>query len=254
MRGLSAFAATLDYHVYALAIPLSIMRAVLSGHGPSVRPFYNVDATLWYEPRDSTLPTSALYALVPVPLCCLGLVEYCQPIDSRGVQGKVLRSVRLILGFACALAIEAFIVEMGKVGVGYPRPHAVQACLGSVPHAGQETRQVASVAECLPGTSADVFKSFPSGHASASACMAWYLVSRMIHASADLRNGKGHRQILVLLALLPVVLSWGVCCSRILDYKHDKADVVAGHFIGGVVGVLTYLTIAIGLEDVPSLP
>lgn len=243
-------AMALDYHVYALAIPLSIMRAVLSGHGPSVRPFYDVDVTLWYEPRDSTIPTSTLYALAPVPLCGLALIEYCQPNDVRGAQGKLLRCLRLCLGLACALSMEAFIVEMGKVGVGYPRPHAVQACLGSVPVGqGYEAHQVNSVAECLPGTSADVFKSFPSGHASASACMAWYLVSRMIHVSGDMRNGKGHRQILVLLALLPIVLSWGVCCSRILDFKHDKADVVAGHFVGCVVGVISYLTIAVGLEE-----
>ncbi|XP_054717037.1 phospholipid phosphatase 1-like [Uloborus diversus] len=85
----------------------------------------------------------------------------------------------------------------------------------------------------------DIYKSFPSGHASFSfysfVFMSVYIVSRMRHASKSLVNSACSRGI----PILCLVWTLACCITRILDNRHFWWDVLSGVVIGLVGGLVT---------------
>ncbi|GMH33799.1 hypothetical protein BSKO_01633 [Bryopsis sp. KO-2023] len=82
--------------------------------------------------------------------------------------------------------------------------------------------------------------SYPSGHAGYSfACMtvlSWYLIGKLKLLN---KSHKGQFPLFVL-SLLPIGLAAYIAATRLVDYRHDFADVNAGSFIGLVCGSLAY--------------
>jgi len=89
---------------------------------------------------------------------------------------------------------------------------------------------------------ADAHKSFPSGHASMSAA-GFYFVALYVSGKVGALARKSHpgwatpldvRLVQLGLGTLAVAFAVWVACTRLRDYRHDTADVTAGHILGAL--------------------
>ncbi|CAK9096678.1 PA-phosphatase related-family protein DDB_G0284367 [Durusdinium trenchii] len=122
--------------------------------------------------------------------------------------------------------------------VGYFRPYFYEEC-------GLDR----STGECLTPTE-DGRKSFPSGHASTSFCAmlftSLYLLGKVtrkrhLEATGSPLRPLGCTNVLLLLALSPVMVAFWVAASRVRENDHHPADVVTGACIGSAWAVLWYV-------------
>jgi membrane-associated phospholipid phosphatase len=238
----------------ATAIPLIIMEAV--GH-PRIRPFAGGDATLSYPYRPNSVPAWA--AVVGPLLAWAATAVAVEGCVRKRVNGCATQAAAAVLyhsvDVACAILVTTLATEATKLAVGYPRPYFLAACApadgSTVPAAG---------AACSPTgvvkTLDSARVSFPSGHASSSACIATFTAAYALWAAlvtpAPRRAGAwgggykaaaaadGARSASLAWALLVLVMPWAIAASRIVDNRHHPADVVAGLLLGGVVALLFF--------------
>eukprot|EP00056_Hartaetosiga_gracilis_P003765 m.67173 g.67173 ORF g.67173 m.67173 type:complete len:328 (+) comp11571_c2_seq1:66-1049(+) len=169
------------------------------------------------------------------------------------------RKLRIICGLNVGFGLlEAFLytvalTEFGKKWVTEPRPDFVDRCTGSptdIP-----TFDANGIIICTQQITEDAMLSFPSGHSSTSfvtgvfltAYFIWLAYFRKVRTPWRSKCGewKGSAGALLgdfsyMLAMWPLVVAMYIAASRIVDHRHSPADVVAGSFLGTMVGLVVF--------------
>ncbi|KAL4428839.1 hypothetical protein ABPG77_005277 [Micractinium sp. CCAP 211/92] len=241
-------------------VALAITAGVLGG--PTSRPFMVTDATISFPHNDTTVPywlactISALTLLLSVLACELALGRRLHA-DLTDALAAVLHF--LIDGIA-AFAVTALATGVIKMSVGRLRPDFLARCQPVVPNPltiqyGLPASDNPACQMAPSGELTDGHYSFPSGHTSTvfvfavwcTAYCVWAFYQRPPPETAasvaarplrercarDLGAAAGFLWILAMLAWATYV---GV--SRITDFKHHPSDVVAGAFLGALLGLL----------------
>ncbi|CAK9043259.1 unnamed protein product [Durusdinium trenchii] len=182
--------------------------------------------------NEQIVPTAFLLALcIVIPGGALALVLWFDVRPKSGEVASFLRGILMAVG--CMFAN----VDAVKLYVGYFRPYFYEEC-------GLDR----STGECLTPTE-DGRKSFPSGHASTSFCAmlftSLYLLGKVARLPSKTMTSflgpLGCTNVLLLLALSPVMVAFWVAASRVRENDHHPADVVTGACIGSAWAVLWYV-------------
>ena len=257
-----AVAAAPAWPLFALAllttvIPLIVLDATPSIH-PRARPVVPGDSTFSYPYRPNSVPSwAAIVGPLIVWAATLALIEVglrrcANGGATRALAGGFYHSIDL----AGAILLTVLVTEATKLCVGYLRPYFFSAC--TPPPEGSPPGT-----PCTPtGVVKDLDAarvSFPSGHSSSSAAIAVFTALYALHAclttpvrvagwkrlsaasAADAIRSAG-----LVWALLTLLLPWCIGASRIVDYRHHPADVVAGWVLGGVIATLAFVRSAVG--------
>ncbi|XP_023230267.1 phospholipid phosphatase 3-like [Centruroides sculpturatus] len=150
----------------------------------------------------------------------------------NGVRGWRTDVRRYLRGLLYVLTV----TELLKISVGELRPHFLHSCLPDV----KCVAGIVSSYNCTDTRSSwlrklDVYKSFPSGHASLSSYMFLY-----IYFYSEERIRKGSVRLFIRIMFL--VWSFVCCITRITDDRHFWWDVLFGAILGIVQGfvMITY--------------
>ncbi|KAL4451567.1 hypothetical protein ABPG75_007229 [Micractinium tetrahymenae] len=241
-------------------VALAITTGLLGG--PTSRPFMVTDATISFPHNDSTVPywlactVSAVALLLSVLLCELLLARRLH----ADLTDALAAALHFLIDGIAAFVVTGLATTVIKMSVGRLRPDFLARCQPTVPN--PLTLQYGLPAADNPACTADPsgeltdgHYSFPSGHTStvfvfavwcAAYCVwAFYqrpptqtassIAARPLYerAVSDLGTAAGFLWILAM-------LSWAayVGTSRITDFKHHPSDVVAGAFLGALLGLL----------------
>eukprot|EP00762_Andalucia_godoyi_P000731 ANDGO_05315.mRNA.1 PA-phosphatase related-family protein DDB_G0284367 len=211
----------LDYLALAVALTITIVIWTLVRS----RDRYVVpnDTTLKYPyDRHETVPTWLLSVLCTVP-----------PLVYFLIWAAALRSLHdlhnAILGEAAAMLPTLLIVEVCKTVVGYHRPNY----FGSLDASGGTNPTAAFN---------DTDKSFPSGHAALAFASYVFVVLYTIGKLGLLNLANRRRPAILgmLLACSWLILPFWIALSRINDYWHHPADVIAGALVGSATALVSY--------------
>ncbi|XP_076317911.1 phospholipid phosphatase 2-like isoform X2 [Tachypleus tridentatus] len=141
-----------------------------------------------------------------------------------------------LLGFLYVL----FVTELAKSLVGELRPHFLDTCKPDWSKINC-SRGIISEYTCTGSgpywlVKVDIYKSFPSGHASLS-----FYTSVFVCLYIQVRFQCTSKSHLLKSWLQLFFLSWALVCSltRISDYRHFWWDVLVGSLVGIVGGILT---------------
>lgn len=221
---------------------------------PFKRGFYCDDQTINKPYKDSTVPSSVLYAVGFV--LALMVVSSTELYNSRakkrrGVKGEqhyhftlgsftlnatYTEILRLFMGFSYGGLITIFITDVGKYTVGRLRPHFLSICkpppalISNCSH----NYILADVCTGDPDLLREGRLSFPSGHASFSAYAVTFAILYM-EARFSCHSSKFFKFFLQLM-----IAQLGILCSlsRVSDYKHHWSDVLGGMLLGILTAVL----------------
>lgn len=192
-------------------------------------------------------------------ICACSIVVVCPIIVTLGVIGDLQNFLSASL---LAVSTTDLITNAIKNYVGKLRPSFYDQCgwdtsLVLADWDGSSTPCTAEKTEVD-----DAFESFPSGHASISASALYSVSLYFLHRahliappffacfrSANCRRrrrssvmaNKGAPKFLVVLlgGIGPLFAIW-IGCSRLVDYRHDTPDVLAGHLLGATLAYSFY--------------
>lgn len=216
--------------------------------------FYCNDPKLGFTYNGDSLTLGTLLSIVTlVPIFFIFLVEYGRhhPFASQSKlenQQNRLVSVspkhhKKVFWRCCILVFRTYlngllcaivIVEILKIAVGGLRPHFFDSCqpdYTKINCSDGFITEYRCTKELSPWHHADIFKSFPSGHAALSMYMSLFLCFYL------------HKQLVlwptgyvcsVVQALL-IIFAFQCGCSRMMDHRHHWWDVL----VGGVIGAIT---------------
>lgn len=188
---------------------------------------------------DSITLTQLLTTLVILPAVLLLLMEW-SAVRKAGRRDSVLaRTCAATAEYLTGLQLVAAATELIKALVMELRPHFIASCRPDWTNINC-SRGLVTEYSCTSHHSnmvhADMYKSFPSGHASLSfyffAFLTMYSNSRL---QDDVYSGTGRRCLQVVAALAAVVCS----ASRIYDRRHHIQDVLFGAILGLLGGIVT---------------
>jgi len=193
---------------------------------PFIREIQPEEAWLYSYPHtDSYVPAAALWFLVlAVPTAAIGATFMMTRdwIDMREAS----------LSVSLGLLLNGVVTDCIKLAVGRPRPDFMARCHpdggGRLPPCTGSARDV------MQGR-----KSFPSGHASFSCCLAVF-VTLYLAGKLGTFTERGRRQSYKLLVLLPLLVAVLIAASRTCDYHHHWQDVLAGGALGAVWAWVAY--------------
>jgi membrane-associated phospholipid phosphatase len=184
-----------------------------------------VELNLNYELNNETVPDSVLVGvLILLPIILLAAIGVAY--GPRGDAAATLCS------FFVTFGLTWFLTDMTKTYTGQLRPNFYSMCkfdTNSLECDGEEHFLHESR------------RSFPSGHASSSfasmTIVTLYLSSKVGLARHVQSLG---RKVLYLLSCTPMLLAFFVAASRVHDFYHHPADIVAGALIGSVCGLTAH--------------
>ncbi|XP_038053656.1 phospholipid phosphatase 1-like [Patiria miniata] len=252
--------------------------AVTSPSVPFQRGIYCNDENLRYPFSKNTISTSLAVVLsLGIPFIGMVIVEWLLFRRYKAL-GELARDVPMYRGTkVLCLKVHSFIVAFAsayvpflfacginlsvtnalKFMVGRLRPHFLTICQPNLTalHCTDEYGYQAYVQgiTCDPKAEVDTLLdarlSFPSGHASGTACafiyFAIYLQFRMVWKGPYLL-----RPFIQVLGITGAVL---IAASRVSDYKHFWSDVFFGFFLGTITGVLVaYFVSNLYFFEIPS--
>jgi membrane-associated phospholipid phosphatase len=238
---------------------------------PRVNDFYIYDATISYPPAnkrgfEATVPAWAaifIPLLMGIATLVLGELFYSR-YEHHSLTDALSVMLFFLLDDAQAVGLTLMTVMATKISVGRYRPDFLARCDpadpwlppgGPVLEYGNNT---IGMYPCSDTYSEDTIKdgrqSFPSGHAAFSMVLGAYGAGYMIWCW-NLRVAWGPRtkspwaeffnDLLNVAAKIWTIcllgFSWGVGCTRIIDYQHNVSDVVAGWVLGLSVAAIYLL-------------
>lgn len=217
-------AEALDWGGIAL---LSAGAVTLDYSGPFFEePLFAGDTDLPHSPEE-TVPNSALYA---AGVAIAGAVV-ALPLPDVDSDSRLCRRYRYLKGFMGMVALERFLVGLGKDLAGVPRPDA-----DARRELGMPEREIRS--------------SFPSGHASFAAAGATYFSLYLLDSAPEgektiWRAARGFGAAATILGAVYVA------DSRIQDNAHRPEDVYAGAGLGCASAAAAFLWVKhdIGTES-----
>lgn len=182
---------------------------------------------------DSVTSLALLFVNLSIPIVVAVLLSVAAPV--RGAAKAWVHS------YVWTMAFSEFLVGCGKRYCGYWRPHFLHECEFN-----------ATIGACTFDDH-QMFRSFPSAHASSSMAALLHTSYRLLGACRvasiprRLQLGRSPAAsvdlsgLLTSLCLLPMSLAWWIALSRVSDNAHHPADVVGGVLIGGGSATLWYL-------------
>ena len=151
----------------------------------------------------------------------------------------------------------SILTDIGKAVIGWPRPYFLAACQPNVTsQACSSSKMFITDFSCTTNITQeeleDSFMSFPSAHASFAAYVAFFLV---LYLQARLANFEQTKLLRPFLQLLLISVYWWSALTRVSDFVHHPADVLAGLILGTLVALWTcsYLSDLIRDFDLSSL-
>lgn len=151
----------------------------------------------------------------------------------------------VLASYYFALSFTLFVSSCIKHLVGRPRPDTVAVC-------GLDGSYLACSGVLSGSQLYDQFHSFPSGHAAEAMAVGIFMTLLIsdVWVSGSM--------ISAMLKMAPVIWALFVGVSRIWDRAHHVDDVIAGLFLGAVVGFFTFKTFKVGvsidMKKPPSAP
>lgn len=134
-----------------------------------------------------------------------------------------------------SLCFTIFVSSCLKHLVGRPRPDTASVC-------GLDGSYLACSGVLSGHQLSDQFHSFPSGHAAESMSVGMFMTLLLsdIWVSGSMLSA--------MLKMAPVIWAIFVGVTRIWDRAHHVDDVIAGLFLGAVVGFFTFKTFKVGIS------
>lgn len=260
IRPIRAWDATLSYPATTKdTVPGWVCLVVCASGGVPHMPHYlHIDCIYTLYPCTLTLD---LLAQVPLAMLILSVIlgELLASYRNRGARlpgAYFLHTLHFFLQGIYAYVFAMMVCEAIKDAVGMPRPQFLSRCQPTAATSlfppALTSNALTSTVECTNTNKsymADARRSFPSGHSTSNAVMSSYLLCYLLSLQArpyaarafsmlqqvlgDLMQGVGLLWMLVVFAW-----PWFVACTRIIDNMHATADVTAGLFLGGSVGLV----------------
>ncbi|XP_030745960.1 phospholipid phosphatase 2-like isoform X2 [Sitophilus oryzae] len=216
--------------------------------------FYCKDPLLSYEFKGDTITATTLLVsnLLLVPLVVLFLTEFFQKRNPWQICAREVWYFYKEFITGCALVL--LITEVMKALVGEHRPHFFDVC------------QPTTAKNCTPGEyvetyectvtkysnyfMSDTSRSFPSGHSSLSAFVAFFC-SYILHARlSTVQTGQIFK-----LFTISMCVTWALVCSltRITDKRHHWWDVGVGMLLGTVCAAYSLSMVRRKPETMPRV-
>jgi len=196
-----------------------------------------------------------IFALIFVPM--IFLIEMLTAVANGDYLDRFLAAIRFSTGVFASMELTDLFVVFGKVHVGWLRPDFYQRCIGDVsedavePNLENFDKVILTNEECsADAQNADITQgrlSFPSGHTGEAISGCFFLILYLLYVSNRFK-GSAIKQLLFLLATVPLYYGSYVGVSRIFDFRHHPVDVAGGALLGIVVSSLYYM-LSVGLED-----
>lgn len=248
---------------------LGVSEIVFSLFTPFPRPFFEMDPSLSYPlvPADQmTVPLWLLLLLsVGIPLVTVPALVVLVPVRLPVLDCSVFaRPSAAVLGLFQALLLNSIATDALKTLAGRKRPDFFAMC----DYAGYRSVNASNVTDlqawiskenivagalgsmsrcrAAPSAISESCKSFPSGHASISACGLGYLTYVLFAFFWRFREpgataGGGGRDVLFsAAALVPAAIAGWVAVSRTQDNWHNFSDVLAGSIIGASASAIAF--------------
>jgi diacylglycerol diphosphate phosphatase/phosphatidate phosphatase len=141
----------------------------------------------------------------------------------------------LLSSYYFSLCFTLFVSSCLKHLVGRPRPDTKSVC-------GLDGSYLSCTGVLSGHELSDQFHSFPSGHAAESMAVGIFMTLLLsdIWVSGSMLSA--------MFKMAPVVWAIFIGVTRIWDRAHHVDDVIAGLFLGAVVGFFTYKTFKVGIS------
>ncbi|XP_064477169.1 phospholipid phosphatase 1-like [Ornithodoros turicata] len=198
--------------------------------------------------RGDTISLPQLLISVSVlPAIILLFLEYS---GERCLRGALCRTVSAMSEYVVGVLLVATATEVMKLFVMELRPHFLASCRPDWTHIncsqGLVTQYSCTNTNDPASRRVDIYKSFPSGHASLSFYFfAFLTMYSNIRFQGEGRWGHRLRLLQVTAALAAVACS----ASRILDRRHHVQDVLSGAILGLLGGIVTIRWLAKGIQQ-----
>ncbi|KAI1712444.1 PAP2 superfamily domain-containing protein [Ditylenchus destructor] len=154
--------------------------------------------------------------------------------------------------FFMAFVVTMIFTIITKFPVGRLRPHFLDVCKPNInlTNCAEYGNQYITSFECTTHNQHLVMEarlSFFSGHSSLSLCATTFTV---LYLQSRLHGHLGSKVILILLQAFVLSSGMFIAYSRVFDHMHHSSDVL----IGMIVGILTAVTVALGIAkfEMPS--
>ncbi|CAG8779165.1 23519_t:CDS:2, partial [Dentiscutata erythropus] len=146
-----------------------------------------------------------------------------------------------LLGFMLSITLTLAVTDFFKTFAGRPRPDFINRCdplPGSVDAKPWGLSNSSICQQTNDAIMKDGYKSFISGHSSASFSGLGYLTFYFA-GKLNIFDKKGHVYKTIVL-LCPITVAAYIAVSRTEDYRHHWQDVVTGGLIGFIFSFFTY--------------
>lgn len=195
---------------------------------PFERPIELTDPSIHMPHKKDIIPSrTLLFVSLLAPL-----VVFCA-VEIRGLSSKRT----LLLLFFTALfegnLLTVLVTNVLKLLIGRPRPYFASVCVGYV--AGSET-------QCTGDAHAvkEARKSFPSGHSSLAFSAAIFLACYLATKFGIGKAASTTQSWKICAVLVPPLLAALVAASRIVDFHHHYADILAGSILGASIALFVF--------------
>lgn len=202
----------------------------LSDISPFIRPIDLTDPSINYPQIKELVPTRALLTFcILFPLIILFLS-----------QGRKLRqSPSLIVAFLFSiletLILTILITNIFKLLIGRPRPYFASVCQSYIT---KDSFQCTGDANAVR----EGRKSFPSGHSSTAFSICVFVTLFLYTDFSTQQRFQQYKPKLFLnvILLTPIIMAGLVASSRIIDFHHHYADVIAGGALGTIIAIVVF--------------
>ncbi|KAH9838810.1 putative diacylglycerol pyrophosphate phosphatase 1 [Teratosphaeria destructans] len=168
-------------------------------------------------------------AVIPAALLAIWTIFLKPPIHKAHVT---------LLGLATSIILTTFLTDVLKDAIGRPRPDLIARCN---PDADAPKDVLVTIQVCKESRHHvlhDGWRSFPSGHSSFAFAGLGYVA--LFLASQTKALTPRASLLVILICLLPLLAAALIAISRLEDYRHDFADVIAGSLLGLSVTYLNW--------------
>jgi len=214
--------------------------------------FFLNDATKWNPHKDDLVPEWAVVIFGVVALLLCSVFEVIMSYE-RYKHKSILAAIRLFLGGGTGACFAVTMTNIFKVYVGKLRPDFSARCMGDTPEV-YTNMAIYDDSFCTGDTGISLVegrKSYPSGHATSAFAFSTFVSAYLLWCAVRLRVERRWRlvsQLVVFLAMFPWIVAFWVCCTRILDNKHDPEDVNGGAIVGVTFALFIFVPLYFSLK------
>lgn len=195
---------------------------------PFERPIDLADPSIHMPHKKDIVPSHLL-----VLFSLLGpLLIFCV-VEIRGLSTKRTLFLLFFTYLFEANLLTVVITNVLKLLIGRPRPYFASVCVGYVPGTDNQcTGDAHSVKEAR--------KSFPSGHSSLAFSAGVFLACYLAIKFGIGKSSNTTSTWKICAVLTPPLIAAVVAASRVIDYHHHYADILAGSILGASIALFVF--------------